>query len=83
MLNGSSAFQKAEMLLSAANMKEENMATIMPKGERVRQAVRWISGERMEDEKKPIKKLVQEAAMRFNLSPKEELELSHFYKEKA
>jgi hypothetical protein len=59
------------------------MATIMPKGERVRQAVKWISAERTEDESKPIRKLVQQAAQRFNLSPKEEMELTHFYREKA
>lgn len=58
------------------------MATIMPKGEGVRQAVKWISAQRMEDENQPIKKLVQEAARRFNLSPKEEVELAHFYEEK-
>ena len=58
------------------------MTTIMPKGERVRQAVKWISSERLEDESKPIRKLVQEAAQRFNLSPKEETELTHFYREK-
>jgi hypothetical protein len=63
-------------------MKEVKMATIMPKGERVRQAVKWISSERMEHESKPIKKLVQEAAERFNLSPKEEMDLTHFYQEK-
>lgn len=57
------------------------MTTIMPKGERVRQAVKWISAERMEDDKKPMKKLVQDAALKFNLSPKEELELTHFYRE--
>jgi hypothetical protein len=58
------------------------MPTIMPEGERVRQAVRFISSERMEDEKKPIRKLIQEASLKFNLSPKEEMELVNFYKEK-
>ena len=57
------------------------MPTIMPEGERVRQAVRFISSERMEDEKKPIRKLIQEASLKFNLSPKEEMELVNFYKE--
>jgi hypothetical protein len=64
------------------NMEEVKMATIMPEGERVRQAVKWISAEKTEDESKPIKKLVQQAALRFNLSPKEEMELTHFYQEK-
>ncbi|MBN2034340.1 MAG: hypothetical protein JW836_13790 [Deltaproteobacteria bacterium] len=58
------------------------MANIMKEGERVRQAVKWISAEKMEDEAKPIRKLIQDAAMRFNLSPKEEVELTHFYQEK-
>lgn len=57
------------------------MATIMPKGERVRQAVRYISEERKEDEKKPIRKLIHEASLKFNLSPKEEEDLVNFYGE--
>jgi uncharacterized protein (DUF927 family) len=62
--------------------KEENiMATIKPEGERVRQAVKWIAAEKMEDDTKSTRKLIQEAAMRFNLSPKEEMELNHFYQE--
>jgi hypothetical protein len=58
------------------------MATIQPKGENIRQAVRWISAERLEDESKPIPKLIQEAALRFNLSPKDEAYLVSFYREK-
>jgi hypothetical protein len=61
---------------------EVTMATIMPKGDKIRNAVKWISAEKVEDEAKPIAKLIQEAAMRFNLSPKEEMDLTHFYKEK-
>lgn len=57
------------------------MATIMPKGEKVRQAVRYISEKRKEDDKKPLRKLLQEAALRFNLSPKEEEDLVNFYRE--
>jgi hypothetical protein len=58
------------------------MATIQPKGEKTRQAVKWISGELQEDENKSIPKLIQQAAMRFNLSPVEEAQLVSFYKEK-
>jgi hypothetical protein len=57
------------------------MPTIMPEGEKVRRAVKWISAERTEDESKPVKKLIQQACLKFNLSPKEELQLSHFYRE--
>ena len=59
------------------------MATIMPKGDKIRQAVKWISAERTEDEAKPLGALIQKAALRFNLSPKEEMDLPHFYKEKG
>ena len=58
------------------------MVTIQPKGEKVRQAVKWISSELQEDETKSISKLIQEAAMRFNLSPFEEESLVSFYREK-
>jgi len=58
------------------------MPTIIPDGERIRQAVKFISAERMEDEKKPIRKLIQEASLKYNLSPKEEQDLVNFYREK-
>lgn len=57
------------------------MATIQPKGEKVRQAVKYISGELQEDPKKSIQKLIQEASHRFNLSPLEEESLVSFYRE--
>lgn len=58
------------------------MATIQPKSERVRQAVKWISAELLEDPKKKVQKLIQEAAGKFNLSPMEEESLASFYTEK-
>jgi len=58
------------------------MATIQPKGEKVRQAVKWIAAERTENEAKAISLLIQEAALKFNLSPKEEEFLNSFYNEK-
>lgn len=57
------------------------MATIQPKGERVRQAVKWISENLKEDEKRPIYSLIQDASLRFTLSPKEEDFLRSFYEE--
>ena len=59
------------------------MATIQSKGEKLRQAVKWISENRKENECKSIPLLIQEAAGRFNLSPKEEEFLVSFYKEKS
>ena len=60
--------------------KERFMSTIMPKGENLRQAVKWISSERSEDEHHAISGLIQEASLKFNLSPKEEEFLYSFYK---
>jgi len=58
-----------------------DMATIIPEGEKIRQAVKWISCECQEDESRKITLLIQEASMRFNLSPKEEEFLRCFYEE--
>ena len=58
------------------------VTTIQPKGEHLRQAIRWISAERLEDESKPISRLIQEAAQRFNLSPVDEEYLVSFYRER-
>ncbi|MDY6971439.1 MAG: hypothetical protein SV775_03820 [Thermodesulfobacteriota bacterium] len=57
------------------------MATIQPKGETLRQAVKWISEKRQEDESRAILMLIQEAALRFNLSPRDEDFLRSFYGE--
>jgi hypothetical protein len=57
------------------------MATIQPKGEKVRQAVKWISENLKEDEKRPIYRLIQDASLQFTLSPKEEEFLRSFYEE--
>jgi hypothetical protein len=57
------------------------MTGIQPKGEHLRQAVRWISGELKEDENKKLIGLIQAACMRFNLSPKDEEFLVCFYEQ--
>jgi hypothetical protein len=56
------------------------MATIQPKGEKMRQTIRWISEKLKEDENRPVSVLIQEASLQFNLSPKEEEFLRSFYK---
>jgi len=55
------------------------MTTIQPKGEKVRQAVRWISENRQDDKGRPIPLLIREASARFNLSPMDEDFLISFY----
>jgi hypothetical protein len=56
------------------------MTTVEVKGEKIRQAVKWISEMRQEQEGKLIP-LIQEAALRFNLSPREEEFLVGFLEE--
>jgi hypothetical protein len=57
------------------------MATIQPKGEKVRQAVKWISEKRKEDAQASLPRLIEEGAARFNLSPKDETFLRAFYEQ--
>jgi hypothetical protein len=56
------------------------MTTIMPEGEAIRKAVKWISGELQEDPNKSLQKLVNNAVSRFDLSPKEAEFLTEFYR---
>ena len=55
------------------------MSTIQPEGESVRRAVKWISDERAYDGTKPVQQLVEAAALKFNLSPKETAYLLRFF----
>ena len=57
------------------------MATIQPKGETIRQAVKWIAGVRKNNKDKSLRLLIQQAAKHFNLSPREEEFLRSFYEE--
>jgi hypothetical protein len=42
---------------------------IQPKGEDLRRAVKWVSEERNYNPEKEVKAIVQEACMKFDLSP--------------
>ena len=55
------------------------MADVLPKGHKVRKAIRWISDERINDGNREIERLIGEASSRFNLSPREEEFLRDFY----
>ncbi len=56
------------------------MTTIMPEGEALRKAVKWISAEISEHPDKSVQKLVNEAVTRFDLSPKDTEFLMSFYR---
>jgi len=54
--------------------------SIMPKGERVRTAVRWISEQLKADPSRIALPLAHEAVLKFDLTPKEGEELVQFYR---
>lgn len=56
------------------------MTTVMPEGENIRKAVKWISGELQENPNKSLQKLVNDAVLRFDLSPKDAEFLTSFYR---
>ena len=56
------------------------MTTILPDGEMIRKAVKWISEERLSDSSKKHRQLIGDAAIHFNLSPKEVEYLENFLK---
>jgi len=66
-------------VIDNVGVREEGMTTIQPKGEKVRQAVKWISEKMKYEEGHSVAQLIPEAAARFNLSPKEEEFLIGFY----
>ncbi len=45
------------------------MTTIMPQGEEIRKAVKWISEVRQDEPGTNPRKLVERACLKFNLSP--------------
>ena len=55
--------------------------SIQPKGDPIRKAVQWISDERQHGETTNLNRLVEQAAVRFNLTPKDVEFLTKFVKE--
>jgi hypothetical protein len=55
--------------------------SILPEGELLRRAVKWISGERAEHPEIPLAKLIGDACLKFDLSPKDGDVLLHFFAE--
>ncbi|WP_448382113.1 hypothetical protein [Desulfosoma sp.] len=59
------------------------MTTVMPEGEAIRKAVKWVSSCVQESPDKPVQKIVHEAILRFDLSPIEAQFLMDFYSAKG
>ena len=57
--------------------------SIIPQGEDVRRAVKWISEMRKDDPAADPRKLVEEACLKFNLSPMDAEYLGRWVKEET
>ncbi|MGA2553675.1 MAG: hypothetical protein ABSF20_02705 [Smithella sp.] len=55
------------------------MATIMPESEHVQKAIKWISTNLEEKDAEPLKKLIEKAILKFDLSPKDSDFLMNFF----
>jgi hypothetical protein len=56
------------------------MTTIQPEGESLRKAVKWISDERTYGAEKTLLKLIEEAGLKFDLSPMDAEYLINFFR---
>jgi hypothetical protein len=50
-------------------IEEENMSPIMPQSELLRRAVQYVNDTRTDNPEKSLAAVIDDAAMRFNLSP--------------
>ncbi|MGA2150670.1 MAG: hypothetical protein ABSG48_00710 [Geobacteraceae bacterium] len=58
------------------------MSEVLPKGEDLRRAVKWVSANLQEDPDQPVQPLVQDAIFKFDLSPMDADFLIGFYGKK-
>jgi hypothetical protein len=57
--------------------------SILPEGEQLRKAVKWISNMRSDNPCARIFKLIEEACLKYDLPPKDEEFLIHFFSDKG
>ena len=55
--------------------------SILPQGEELRKAVKWISDERQYGDPKKLLKLIEEASLKFDLSPMDAEYLINFFRQ--
>jgi hypothetical protein len=58
------------------------MKDMLPKGESLKRAVKWISEQLSLESNQDLIKLLNEATLRFDLTPKDSEFLFHFYSKK-
>jgi hypothetical protein len=59
------------------------MATVQPQGEKLRKAVKYVSDMRQQNPGINLVKLIDDAALRYDLSPKDSEFLARFVKERT
>ncbi|MEW6714349.1 MAG: hypothetical protein AB1306_04590 [Nitrospirota bacterium] len=57
--------------------------SILPEGEQLRRAIKWISDERTENPGASLSKLIGDACLKFDLPPKDAETLMRFVTEKG
>lgn len=57
--------------------------SILPEGEQLRRAIKWISDERTENPGASLSKLIGDACLKFDLPPKDAETLMRFLTEKC
>ncbi len=63
-------------------MTNGSASDVMPEGEDIRKAVRWVSGRRIEKKDIPLHVLLEQACVTFDLSPKKADFLRRFFESK-
>ena len=58
------------------------MHDLLPDGEDIRRAIKWVSGNIQENPGQPVQPLVQEAIFRFDLSPRDAEFLIGFFSQR-
>lgn len=53
--------------------------SILPEGEQLRRAIKWISDQRLDNPQNALSKLIEEACLKFDLSPNDAEVLMNFY----
>lgn len=57
--------------------------SILPEGEPLRRAIKWISDQRIDNPGATLLKLIEKACLKFDLPPKDAEFLMHFFTEKG
>jgi hypothetical protein len=58
------------------------MHVLLPDGEDIRRAIKWVSDNLQEEHDRPIQPLVQEAIFKFDLSPRDAEFLIGFFRQR-